>query len=825
MPEQIGVGARHGRTTLLRPVLLVVGLVAFFAVAIAWRVAILNSSFALQDDSLSALRLNGDLVRLQLEEQGKNHAGGDAAFERTLAALSARVARSGVRNGAAIVADLRVRHRQLERGPSAPALDAFIATSRQLASAIQARAGEGNVKTRADFVVLTSATLLAGSLIAWLLIEEPRRRMRLLEQIDAEQAIIEKIPQMVWTKDAEGRNDYCNARFLEYMNFTRDEFVNNSWIVAHPDDVERGQAVWRNAVASGTPYDTELRLAPKGVTSYRWFLVRAVPHRDASGRVVKWYGTTTDIDAQRRAMEAMDFLAQSGAQLAGAEDVATVLDRLAHASLDGLADISLFDLEGEDGSFRRLVLGSPHVSSEVMAATRAFDAPRPGEPHPIARAMVSGETIHVSDVDEDFIQRSVTPAARQDAWRLVDIRSMVCVPMMVPGRPLGALTLLRVGRSAPFENSEVKVVEEVARRAAVAIENIRLREREQRAARDLKMFADMGESISEAVGLQATIDAALRVIVPARAARATVDLADEYGRIAADRYPSDGAVEAPILAGSLRGTLRVYPAAGGEPFTPNDIAFFDEFARRIAPALANAQLFERDRNVARSFQDAALPTSLPAVPGFVFRAMYEAGKAEALVGGDWYDIFALGDGRIVISIGDVAGSGLSAAVTMAGVRQAIRGAAHVRAAPNVMLDAAHRVLGETGERFVTAFAGVIDPRSSTLTYASAGHPPPLLRLPNGDVHELAGDGTPLGVPNDAERIERSLTLPSGSLLVLYTDGLVEATRDIVDGTQRLRAALLDDAVYHADDPARLLHDRILTQGSRDDVAILTIRSG
>ena len=270
-------------------------------------------------------------------------------------------------NGAAILADLRVR-----RGRS------FIATSAQLASAIQTRSNEGNVKTRADFVVLTSATLLAGCIVVWLLIEEPRRRMRLLEQIEAEQAIIEKIPQMVWTKDAEGRNDYCNARFLDYMNFTREEFVNNSWIVAHPDDVERGQTVWRASVAAGRAYETELRLAPKGVAAYRWFLVRAVPLRDASGRVVKWYGTTTDIDAQKRALEAMDFLAQSSSQLAGAEDVGTVLDRLSRASLEGFAEMSIFDVEEEDGSFRRLVLGASHVPASVLEATRAFDAPRAG---------------------------------------------------------------------------------------------------------------------------------------------------------------------------------------------------------------------------------------------------------------------------------------------------------------------------------------------------------------------------------------------------------------------------------------------------------------
>ncbi len=187
------------------------------------------------------------------------------------------------------------------------------------------------------------------------------------------------------------------------MNVTMDDFVHNSWAVAHPDDVPRGQEAWRLAEATGTPYEAEMRLKPKGARTYRWFLVRAVPHRDAAGRVDKWFGTTTDIDAQRRALEAMDFLSQSGATLAGAEDVPEVLERLARASLEGLADISIFDLEDEYGTLQRFVTASPGVSKAAVQVTEAFAPPRPGDPHPIARVMRDGHTIHVPHVDEDFI--------------------------------------------------------------------------------------------------------------------------------------------------------------------------------------------------------------------------------------------------------------------------------------------------------------------------------------------------------------------------------------------------------------------------------------
>jgi PAS domain S-box-containing protein len=697
--------------------------------------------------------------------------------------------------------------------------------------------------------------------------------------------LVESMPQMVWTKDACGRNDYGNPSFLDFLNITFDEFIHHSWSVVHPDDAARGQAAWQAAHEGARPYEAELRMRPRGASAYRWFLVRAVPYRNAAGRIERWFGSTTDIDAQRRAFAALDFLAQSSVQLAGAQQVHSVLERLAHASLEGLADISLFDLE-EDGRFIRLV----HTASTVSAANRervmSFEAPRLDDAHPISRAMRDGTTVHFPEVDADIINGSVADAARREAWRALDIKSLVSAPMIVPGRVLGALTLVRSGTRAPFGTADMSVIEEVARRAAAAIDAIRSKDRDERNARDLQVFADLGESISEAVGLTDTLGAAMRTIVPRRADWAFITLADEAGdlRLAAVSHPHDvmrravaeqiGALYAgpggesvttevirtrapvfrpttdhaiarravnpplldalwtagcaslivvPLFSGDVvRGTVHLFMSTAERTFAATDVDFFAEFARRLAPVIANAEVFERERRVARSFQDAALPAALPEVAGLAFDAIYEAGRSESLVGGDWYDAFELRDGRIVVSIGDVAGSGLLAAVTMASVRQAIRGAAHVLADPVIMLAAADRALSDPEERFVTAFVGVIDRATSTLVYQSAGHPPPLLALRDGSIIELQGGGPPLGLHAESGVSSHVERLPHGSLLVLYTDGLIESTHDILAGEARLRATLGDAAIRESAHPAADVHDAMLIEGSRDDVAILTL---
>lgn len=239
-----------------------------------------------------------------------------------------------------------------------------------------------------------------------------------------------------------------------------------------------------------------------------------------------------------------------------------------------------------------------------------------------------------------------------------------------------------------------------------------------------------------------------------------------------------------------------------------------------------AEQLDREHRASLAFQNAALPKVLPVVPGLAFDAMYEASGEGVLVGGDWYDAFRLPDGRVVVSVGDVIGNGLDAAVTMAAVRQAIRGAAHVFPEPAAVLDAADRTLrSEQPDRIVTAFVGILDPLTLAFSFASAGHPPPMLRHPDGALSELAAIDLPLGLRNEYGASKNVTTvLPECSLLVLYTDGLTESTRDVLEGERRLREALARDDIHGSDSAAAAIRRAVLGIAT-DDVAILTVSIG
>ena len=285
-------------------------------------------------------------------------------------------------------------------------------------------------------------------------------------------------------------------------------------------------------------------------------------------------------------------------------------------------------------------------------------------------------------------------------------------------------------------------------------------------------------------------------------------------------------VAVPLIAeGQTLGMLGVLYGDSKRRYSQDDVPMLEELGRRAGTAIHRARLFEREHRAAESFQEASLPAKMPQAPGLLLDAFYAPGRAEAQVGGDWYDAVRLVDGRIVVSIGDVAGSGLDAAVTMGNMRQIIRGIAQVHADPALMLDAADRALRlERPDKFVTAFVGVFDAITNTLNYASAGHPPPLLRRRDGTIESLQSEGLPLGLrSNGPASTSTTIELGGGCSLVLYTDGLTEIERAPESGERRLRELLSDTSIFDGPHPAKEIVDLVTAGGAaRDDVAVLVV---
>jgi hypothetical protein len=285
----------------------------------------------------------------------------------------------------------------------------------------------------------------------------------------------------------------------------------------------------------------------------------------------------------------------------------------------------------------------------------------------------------------------------------------------------------------------------------------------------------------------------------------------------------------PVLApdGSVIGALtcsldREDPRPG---YVREDIPFAEELGRRAGIAVQHARAYERERTIAMRFQEASLPSTLPILDDLRLSADYRPGNSEATIGGDWYDAFALDDGRVAITIGDVLGNGLEAAVTMATLRQAMRGAASLLPNPNAMLGVAERTIRDLPlQTYATALAAIYDPQLREITFATAGHPSPVVCFEGGCVEEVTATGPMLGL--GAEHAgETSAFIPPGSVLAFFTDGLTEATRDLDEGYRRLHAALADPRVRAAENPARAIVEHVLDRGAAsDDIAVLVVET-
>jgi serine phosphatase RsbU (regulator of sigma subunit) len=239
----------------------------------------------------------------------------------------------------------------------------------------------------------------------------------------------------------------------------------------------------------------------------------------------------------------------------------------------------------------------------------------------------------------------------------------------------------------------------------------------------------------------------------------------------------------------------------------------------------NAAQLRATQLVADALQQALLPGTLPCDHTVCFDATYRPASEIAQVGGDWYDAIALEDGRFLFSLGDVAGHGIASAVVMSRVRQAILALATEEDDPARLLRQTNRALHLQGaDMMVTAICGFYDPRTRTITYATAGHPAPIIWSQAHGARLLPRGGMALGVDDEMPLETFTHPIEPGTLLVLYTDGLLEYARDFEAGEKRLLAVV--DAMGSSLDhrPASEIATRALA-GARapDDIAVLTAR--
>jgi anti-sigma regulatory factor (Ser/Thr protein kinase) len=277
-----------------------------------------------------------------------------------------------------------------------------------------------------------------------------------------------------------------------------------------------------------------------------------------------------------------------------------------------------------------------------------------------------------------------------------------------------------------------------------------------------------------------------------------------------------------VVGGNLVGVVHVGMLTM-RSFTDADAHLLQAVADRAALAVEHDRLFVQYR-IAETLQRRLLPEDLPEIPSVGFAARYLPAAEASTVGGDWYDVFRLGDGRVGLAVGDVVGHGISAASLMGELRTALRvyGTEGLGAA-EVVSGIARFVAARGMEYMATCAYATLDPERSVIVLANAGHPPPLVVSPGGARYIEQAVGPPLGAKRAHTYEETEVTLGPGEILLLYTDGLIERRgRRLSEGTSRLAAA----AAAAPLEPELLCADviREMLANGLDDVAVLAMQN-
>ncbi|MCA1694533.1 MAG: SpoIIE family protein phosphatase, partial [Actinobacteria bacterium] len=273
---------------------------------------------------------------------------------------------------------------------------------------------------------------------------------------------------------------------------------------------------------------------------------------------------------------------------------------------------------------------------------------------------------------------------------------------------------------------------------------------------------------------------------------------------------------------------------GGLFFGHAHVGVFDERGERIAVGIAGhagaaldaVRMFELEHRLALNFQRTLLGGDIPLIPGARLAQRYVPASELAEVGGDWHDLITLPDGTLAITIGDVVGHDLRAAVTMGRLRNAIQLYALDGHPPAETLARAERYLQRAGnDDLATVIHARYEPDNRRLVLARAGHPPPIIRQPNGLVQALSHeelDGTVLGVGR-SDCSEVTLDLEPGTIVLFFTDGLIERRDEALDhGVERLKRVVADVATAPYLSFCDAVIELMVDGGPADDIALVAL---
>jgi PAS domain S-box-containing protein len=300
--------------------------------------------------------------------------------------------------------------------------------------------------------------------------------------------LADAMPLVVWIARPTGDLDYYNQRWFDYTGLMLEQSQGWGWqSVLHPDDLQNCLDRWAESVRTGHPLEIEYRWKRADGT-YRWYLGRAMAVHDANGQIAYWVGTGTDIEEQKQAEDQQRLLAEASVLLVSSLDYESMLTQLSRLVVPRLADWCAIHIL-EDGDIRRLAFTHNDPIKQALVGDRQERYPLdPSARHIVSHVLRNGEPELYSDVPDTLLVEAARDDEHLQTLRALVFRSYMCLPMVVRGHTLGTITLATAESGRRYGQADLAFGEDLASRAAIALDNARLYRDAQAAVRARDQF-------------------------------------------------------------------------------------------------------------------------------------------------------------------------------------------------------------------------------------------------------------------------------------------------------------------------------------------------
>lgn len=288
------------------------------------------------------------------------------------------------------------------------------------------------------------------------------------------------MPQLVWITDPTGYHEYYNQQWYEYTGTSpqtapRDTKTDEWKRLYHPNDYMRAWKAWRKVLKTGEPYEIEYRLYHAPTKAYRWVIARAMPYRDSTGAIKRWYGTSTDIDEYKHATQVQTFLANVSKELSSSLDYGNMLKKVTQLCVPVIADWCSIDLYDKEHGFQQVSVA--HKDPKKISMARKYREHNPmllDAPTGVPNVMRTDKTEFYPRIDDEMLERYIDDKKILAFMKSLHLRSIIIAPIRINKQTMGGISFVSFDSERYYTETDVQIAEELAARISLAIANSKL---------------------------------------------------------------------------------------------------------------------------------------------------------------------------------------------------------------------------------------------------------------------------------------------------------------------------------------------------------------